>query len=304
MKLPWRNIRVYWFTGKRVNVPRTAAKKSASSPRRKPKLGQNFLIDEGAARRIVEALGNIAERTVIEIGPGRGVLTHLLLQRAKRVIGIELDRVLAAQLRMKYATRPNLEVLESDFVTAEFPSIVGRRPGPLHDLRPTQPETVDLIGNLPYYITSDIVLRILALHRNIERAVIMVQKEVADRIAAATGSRDYGLLTATTQLFARAEKLFTLPPGAFSPPPQVQSTVIRLTMAPRLEELQVQEEPFIAFLKRAFAQKRKTLLNNLRGQYDESAVRAALKSAGLRSDARAEAMPLEKTAAVFRSLQA
>jgi len=285
-------------------VPRTAAKKpTGSSKKRKPKLGQNFLADAGAARRIVEALGDVSNRTVIEIGPGRGVLTSLLIVRAKRVIGIELDRVLAAQLRMKYATRPNLEVLESDFVTAEFPSIVGRRPGPLHDLRPTQPETVDLIGNLPYYITSDIVLRILELHQNIERVVIMVQREVADRIAAAPGSRDYGLLSATTQLFARVEKLFTLPPGAFSPPPQVHSTVLRLTMASRLAQLGVDEGPFIAFLKRAFAQKRKTLLNNLRAQDEEAAIRAALKSAGLRSDVRAEAMSLEKTAAVFRALR-
>ncbi len=285
-------------------MPRTAANKSAGSgATRKPKLGQTFLVDAGAAQRIVDALGDVSNRTVIEIGPGRGVLTGLLIARAKRVIGIELDRVLAAQLRMKYATRPNLEVLESDFVTAEFPSILGRRPGPLHDLRPTQPDTVDIIGNLPYYITSDIVLRILELHQNIARAVIMVQKEVADRISASPGSRDYGLLSATTQLFARVDKLFTLPPGAFSPPPQVHSTVIRLTMAPRLEELKVQEELFIAFLKRAFAQKRKTLLNNLRGQYEDSAIRAALKSAGLRSDVRAEAVSLEKTAAVFRALQ-
>jgi 16S rRNA (adenine1518-N6/adenine1519-N6)-dimethyltransferase len=285
-------------------VPRTAAKKSAGSGKtRKPKLGQNFLVDEGAARRVVEALGDISDRTVIEIGPGHGVLTHLLVARAKRVIGIELDRVLAAQLRMHYATRPNLEVLESDFLTAQFPSIMGRRPGPLHDLRPTQPETADLVGNIPYYITSDIVLRILELHQKIERAVIMVQREVADRITANPGSRDYGLLSATVQLFARAEKLFTLPPGAFSPPPEVHSTVIRLTMEPRIEELQVDEAKFIAFLKRAFAQKRKTLLNNLRGQYQESAIRAALKAAGLRADVRAEAMSLEKTAAVFRALQ-
>ena len=286
-------------------MPKTAEKKHGSSTKkRKAKLGQNFLVDAGAAQRIVEALGDLSNRTVIEIGPGRGVLTRLLLSRAKRVIGIELDRVLAAQLRMNLATQPNLEILESDFLTAEFPSIVGRRPGPLHDLRPTQPETVDVIGNLPYYITSDIVLRILELHQNIERAVIMVQREVADRIAAAPGSRDYGLLSATTQLFARVEKLFTLPPGAFSPPPQVHSTVLRLTMAPRLEELRVSEGLFISFLKRAFAQKRKTLLNNLRGQYEDSAIRAALKSAGLRSDVRAEAISLEKTAAVFRALQA
>jgi len=286
-------------------VARTASEKSVvvGSSKRKPKLGQHFLTDRGAARRIVEALGDISSRIVIEIGPGRGVLTDLLIPRAKRVIGIELDRVLAAQLRMRYATKPNVEILESDFVTVEFASMVGRKPGPLHDLRPTQPETVDVIGNLPYYITSDIVLRILELHQNIERAVIMVQREVADRISAEPGSRDYGLLSATAQLFARVEKLFTLPPGAFSPPPEVHSSVLRFTMAPRLEELQVQSEPFIAFLKLAFAQKRKTLLNNLRGQYPDTAVRAATKSAGLRADVRAEAMSLEKTAAVFRALQ-
>ena len=282
----------------------TALKKPAAArSKRKPKLGQNFLVDREAARRIVEALGDVSNRTVIEIGPGRGVLTDLLILRAKRVIGIELDRVLAAQLRMRYATKPNVEVLESDFVTAEFASMVGRKPGPLHDLRPTQPETVDLVGNLPYYITSDIVLRILELHQHIERAVIMVQREVADRIAAEPGSRDYGLLSATTQLYARVEKLFTLSPASFSPPPQVHSSVLRLTMAPRLEELRVEEQPFIAFLKLAFAQKRKTLLNNLRGPYQDAAVRAALKSASLRADVRAEAVPLGKMAAVLRTLR-
>jgi 16S rRNA (adenine1518-N6/adenine1519-N6)-dimethyltransferase len=282
----------------------TAQKPSANrSPKRKPKLGQNFLIDAGAAGKIIDALGDISNRTVIEIGPGRGVLTDLLVTRARRVIGIELDRVLAAQLRMKYATLENIEVLESDFVTAEFPSMVGRRPGPLHDLRPTQAETVDIVGNLPFYITSDIVLRILELHNNIERAVIMVQREVADRIAAEPGSRDYGLLSATAQLFARVDKLFTLPPSAFSPPPQVHSGVVRLTMAPRLDKLRVEEEPFIAFLKAAFAQKRKTLANNLRVQYDAVAIRAALKAAGLRADVRAEAISLEKMAAMFRALQ-
>ena len=286
-------------------MAKTALKNSAGehSGTRKPKLGQNFLTDREAARRIVGALGDISNRIVIEIGPGRGVLTDLLIPRAKRVIGIELDRVLAAQLRMRYATKPNVEILESDFVTAEFPSMVGRKPGPLHDLRPTPPETVDVVGNLPYYITSDIVLRILELHQNIERAVIMVQREVADRIAAEPGSRDYGLLSATTQLFARVENLFTLPPGAFSPPPQVHSSVLRLTMAPRLVELQVEEGAFITFLKLAFAQKRKTLLNNLRGQYGDGPVRAALKAAALRTDVRAEAVPLEKMATVSRTLQ-
>ena len=231
----------------------------------KPKLGQNFLTDHSAARRIVEALGDVSTRSVVEIGPGRGMLTDVLVKRARRVIGIELDHVLAAQLRMRYATLSNVEILESDFVTVEWISMVGRRPGPLHDLRPTQPETVDIVGNLPYYVTSDIVLRILEEHKNIGRAVIMVQREVADRIAAEPGSRDYGLLSATAQLFARVENLFTLPPAAFDPPPKVHSSVLRLTMAPRSDELQIDAEPFLEMLKLAFAQKRKTLVNNLKG---------------------------------------
>lgn len=282
-------------------TPAKAASKN--QPKRKPKLGQNFLVDQGAARRIVEALGDISNRTVIEIGPGEGVLTNLLVNRAKHVIGVELDRVLAAQLRMRYATRDNVEILESDFVTVEFPSLVGKRPGPLHDLRPTKPETVDIVGNIPYYVTSDIVLRILELHPRVERAVIMVQREVAERISAAPGSRDYGLLSATAQLYARVEQLFTVPPEAFNPPPDVHSAVIRMTMAPRIEELQVDEQAFIALLKLAFAQKRKTLANNLKGTYSDTSIKAGLKAAALRPDVRAEAVPLEKMAVLSRSLQ-
>jgi 16S rRNA (adenine1518-N6/adenine1519-N6)-dimethyltransferase len=287
-------------------VPKLAANNPSAvrAVKRKPKLGQNFLTDPSAAKRIVDALGDVSNRTVIEIGPGRGMLTDFLVRRARKVIGIELDRVLAAQLRMHYATLKNVEVLESDFVTVEWTSMVGRRPGPLHDLRPTQPETVDIVGNLPYYVTSDIVLRILAEHDSIGRAVIMVQREVAERISAEPGGRDYGLLSATAQLFARIENLFTLPPEAFDPPPDVYSSVIRLTMAPRLEELQIESEPFQGMLKLAFAQKRKTLVNNLKGHFDDKAIRSALKDAGVRPDARAEALPLDRMAAIYRALKA
>jgi len=271
--------------------------------RRKPKLGQNFLTDHLAARRIVDALGEVSNRTVIEIGPGHGVLTDLLVKRARKVIGIELDHILAAQMRMRYATLKNVEILESDFVTVEWQSMVGRRPGPLHDLRPTQPETVDIVGNLPYYVTSDIVLRILREHQSIGQAVIMVQREVADRITAEPGSRDYGLLSGTAQLFARVEKLFTLPPSSFDPPPQVHSSVVRLTMAPRANELNVDAEEFEEFLKLGFAQKRKTLANNLKQRYDDKAISSALKLAGVRADARAEALGLEQMAAIFRALR-
>jgi 16S rRNA (adenine1518-N6/adenine1519-N6)-dimethyltransferase len=281
----------------------TKSDATGKAARRKPKLGQNFLTDHSAARRIVDALGDISHRTVIEIGPGRGMLTDLLVKRARKVIGIELDHILAAQMRMRYATLSNVEILESDFVTVEWQSMVGRRPGPLHDLRPTQPETVDVVGNLPYYVTSDIVLRILREHEGIGQAVIMVQREVADRITAEPGGRDYGLLSATTQLFARAEKLFTLPPGSFDPPPQVYSSVVRLTMAARASELKIDPGQFEEFLKLAFAQKRKTLVNNLRQRYSDKTVTSALKLIGIRPDARAEALSLEQMAAIFRGLR-
>jgi 16S rRNA (adenine1518-N6/adenine1519-N6)-dimethyltransferase len=130
----------------------------------------------------------------------------------------------------------------------------------------------------------------------------MVQREVADRIAAKPGSRDYALLSATAQLYTRVEKLFTLPPGAFSPPPKVHSTVLRMTVAPRFQELQVAPKEFIQFLKTAFAMKRKTLVNNLKTAYEEARIKAALKQAGARADVRAEAMGLEQMAAVFKDL--
>src|SRR5262249_52578969 len=152
-------------------------------------------------------------------------------------------------------------------------------------------------------ITSDILLRLFAYHRHFSTLVIMVQKEVADRLAAAPGSRDYALLSATTQLYGRGEKLFTLPPGAFSPPPKVHSTVVRITIEPRLESLGVPESEFIAFLKLSFGQKRKTLWNNLKTQYSQEAMRAAMARTGIKPAVRAEALTLDKSAALFRALQ-
>jgi 16S rRNA (adenine1518-N6/adenine1519-N6)-dimethyltransferase len=135
-----------------------------------------------------------------------------------------------------------------------------------------------------------------------ESIVIMVQKEVADRIAAEPGGRDYGLLSATAQLYARVEKLFTLPPDAFTPPPKVQSTVLRLSMDPQQEKLGVAGDGFIDFLRLSFGQKRKTLWNNLKGRYADAAVKRALAEANVKPTARAETLSLEKSAAVFCAL--
>ncbi len=271
---------------------------------RKPKLGQNFLRDQRAAERIVAALGDLTQRAVIEIGPGHGILTQLLAASTRRLIAVELDRVLAAQLRMQYIRQPNVEIIEADVLDVNFPALLARRPGPL--LLPRRGEVTheraDVIGNLPYYITSDILLRLFAFHQWFESIVIMVQREVADRIAAAPGTRDFGLLSATAQLHAQVENLFTLPPGAFAPPPKVHSSVLRLKIAPRWNQLRVPRDGFIDFLKLCFAQKRKTLMNNLKSHYDPRAVSEALAAAHAKQDVRAEALTLEQSAAIFREL--
>src|SRR3954467_843666 len=277
-------------------------KRANSGSIKKPKLGQNFLADVGAAERIVDALGDVSNSVVVEIGPGKGALTQVLARRAHRLIAVELDRMMSTELRFKYRLQPQVEIIEADVLKLDFRTVLNRTIGPLNDLRPLKPSRARVVGNLPYYITSDILLRLFEFHDQFDVIVIMVQREVADRIAAKPGSRDYGLLSATAQLYARVEKLSTLPPGAFSPPPKVHSSVLRMTMAPRFQELGISADGFIDFLKLGFAQKRKTLLNNLKEKYDPAAVRAALKSQRLREDVRAEAIPLEKAAGVYHQL--
>jgi 16S rRNA (adenine1518-N6/adenine1519-N6)-dimethyltransferase len=285
---------------------RNGVNEAAAEARRRvrpPKLGQTFLADRGTAEKIVNALGDVSRSTVVEIGPGRGVLTGLLAAKAGKLIAIELDRVLAAQLRMKYAAWPNVEMIEGDILKIDLATVLGPRPGALAGLAPAPPQPAQVIGNIPYYITSDILLRLFSYHQQFDRIVIMVQKEVADRIAARPGGKQYGLLSATAQLYARVEKLFTVPPEAFAPPPKVYSEVLRLTIAPQMDRLQVPEREFIEFLKLSFGQKRKTILNNLKLRYQAAEVRVALKKSWVRADARSETLPLEKAAAVFRQLQ-
>jgi len=275
---------------------------STRVPRRKPKLGQHFLTDTAATIRIVEALGDLSRATVLEIGPGRGVLTSLLARRARRLIAVETDRVLAAQLRMKFSVTPNVEIIEGDILAVDFNSLFGPKPGSTRPGLEHGVEKVRVAGNLPYFITSEILLRLFE-HRNFfDVFVLMVQKEVADRLAARPGTSEYGLLSATAQLYSRVEKLFTLTPAAFSPPPKVHSTVVRLALSEKLETLNVGEEAFMKFLKTSFAQKRKTLWNNLKSQYPSEELRRAMGKARLQPTIRAEALSLEQSATLFRAL--
>ena len=276
---------------------------STRRPQSKPKLGQHFLASEDNALRIVDSLGDISQSTVLEIGPGRGMMTSLLARRARRLIAVELDRVLAAQLRLKFGMTRNVEIIEGDILSIDIDSLFGPKPGlgrPGIDLKP---EPAKVVGNLPYYITSDILLRLFEYSRYFETIVIMVQREVADRMAAQPGSSDYGLLSATAQLYARVENLFTLPPGAFTPPPKVHSSVLRLTIEPQQEKLAIAGDGFIDFLRLSFGQKRKTLWNNLKEKYPEANLKRALADAGVKPTARAETLSLEESAAVYKALR-
>jgi 16S rRNA (adenine1518-N6/adenine1519-N6)-dimethyltransferase len=263
--------------------------------KRKPKLGQNFLVDPGACVAIADALGDVSQATVVEIGPGGGAITEILSRRARRLVAIELDRELAPSLRAQFAGHASVEVIETDVLTVDLAAL-------------RQDEArLAVVGNLPYYITSDILLWLFHFHEAISRAVVMVQREVADRVAAVPGTRDYGLLSATTQLYARAEKVLTLPPEAFLPPPEVHSTVLRLTMRPRFAELGIEAgagPEFIGFLKAGFAQKRKTLAKNLRAAgFDTGRVAVAIEAAGIPAMARAEEIELERMAGLWRGLR-
>ncbi len=258
---------------------------------RKPKLGQNFLVSPTAPRAIVEALGDVSQATVVEIGPGTGALTRLLAPKARHLIAIELDPELAATLQQ--GMQPSsVEVLCQDILTVDLTRLATERGVRLQ-----------VIGNLPYYISSPILMHLFAHSRVIERAVLMAQREVAERIVAAPGSRAYGSLSAITQMYAATEHLFTLPPEAFSPAPEVFSTVFRLHMQPRFEELQVEEVGFLRFLRQSFAQKRKTLVNNLRAAgYSPKLIDGALRQCAVQAQVRAEGVSLEEMACLYRAL--
>jgi 16S rRNA (adenine1518-N6/adenine1519-N6)-dimethyltransferase len=257
----------------------------------KSKLGQNFLVDANAAQRIVAALGDLNGHTVVEIGPGRGAMTGTLAARAGRVVAIELDRELAVELRGRFdpsrVTVAEQDVLEFDFAAAAAQA----------------GERFRVVGNLPYYITSPILLKLAESHASLELAVLMVQREVAERVTAKPGSRDYGLLSATVQMYGPVEQLFTLPPSAFSPPPKVHSTVFHWRFAPRFAELGVEVDGFLRFLRQVFAQKRKTLANNLRAAgIAPAAALAAMARAGIEPNTRAETVSLEAFAILWREL--
>jgi 16S rRNA (adenine1518-N6/adenine1519-N6)-dimethyltransferase len=265
----------------------------------KSKLGQNFLNDSAAIQRIAAALGDLSGRTVIEIGPGRGAITAALVARAAHVVAVEVDPALAAGLRTEFPGE-RLTVVEQDVLQFDLKAAAERYGNPAAGVG----ERLLVVGNLPYYITSPILHKLAENHAVLDRAVLMVQREVADRVTADPHSREYGLLSITVQMFGPTQAIFTLPPSAFSPPPEVHSTVFRWRFAPRFTELGVEEASFLRLLRQMFSQKRKTLGNNLRAaSLPTETIAAALDAAQIPAQARAEELSMETIAALWKALQ-
>jgi 16S rRNA (adenine1518-N6/adenine1519-N6)-dimethyltransferase len=239
-------------------------------------LGQHFLSDPRILGRIADALEPIDDRTVLEIGPGRGGLTELLLQRARRVVAVEIDRMLAEHLRARFSGRP-LEVVEADVLETDLGTLAG---GPYV-----------LVGNVPYYITTPILFHAMRPPRP-ERAVYLVQREVAERMSASAGDREYGALSANIQATSRVETLFRVPAGAFSPPPKVESAVVRLTPLDVPLVPAGAEERYRTMVQGIFGFRRKQMrrvLRELRGLTAEEAD-AVLEAADVAPEARPETL--------------
>ncbi|HEY8795525.1 MAG TPA: 16S rRNA (adenine(1518)-N(6)/adenine(1519)-N(6))-dimethyltransferase RsmA [Gemmatimonadaceae bacterium] len=252
-------------------------------------LGQHFLTDPRILDRIADAVALAPDETVVEIGPGRGSLTDALLKRAGRVVAIEIDRKLVELLRERYANEPRLTIIEGDVLEVNLGELAGG--------------AYALAGNVPYYITTPILFQALRQPRAL-RSVLLVQREVAARMAAVPGADDYGALSVNVQAVANVELLFRIPAGAFNPPPRVDSAVVRVT--PRADPVVPagMEERFRTFVQAAFALRRKQMRRVVRTIAERSAAdaEAALAACRIDPDTRPETLSADQFYALGRAL--
>lgn len=226
----------------------------------------------------------------MEIGAGHGEMTHELARRARRVVAVELDAPLVTALHALREEHPNVEVVAGDVLKLDLKRIAGA-------------ERFRIYGNLPYYITSPILHRLFEFAAAIETIHIVVQMEVAARLAARPGRRDHGYLSVLTQFYAQPEMVLRIPPGAFRPPPKVASALVAMRLPGENVQLGVRDEAkFLRFAQTCFAQKRKTVANNLRSFLRGGAERV-LTSAGIPAKARAEELTLAQFAALYREIE-
>jgi len=257
------------------------------------RLGQHFLGDVGWRKRILKTLTLAPNETWVEIGPGHGEMTQMLAGDGRRIVAIEADGNLASGLRSSIETAPQdwpgVEIVYSDVLTADIGKLGGNR--------------FHVYGNLPYYITSPILHHLFQWADQIASIHIVIQLEVAQRITAHPGVRDYGYLSALCQYYAKPKIALRIPPGAFRPPPKVDSALVTMTLPGDGATLGVSDAgKFLDFVQMCFRQKRKTLRNNLLEIADDARIHRALEMSGLRPDARAEQLSLPQFAGIFVQL--
>ncbi|MFM2055476.1 MAG: S-adenosylmethionine-6-N,N-adenosyl (rRNA) dimethyltransferase [Pseudomonadota bacterium] len=243
--------------------------------RARKRFGQNFLHDAHWIGRIVAAIDPLPGQTIVEIGPGQAALTRELVRAAGRASAVEIDRDLAAWLRTQF-TPQQLTLIEADALTYDW-SALATAQGPLR-----------IVGNLPYNISSPLLFELVGIADRVSDQHFMLQKEVVDRMVAAPGSKTYGRLSVMLQARYRLRKLFDVPPGAFTPAPQVTSSIVRMIPKPAAELPTVDATVFARVVAAAFGQRRKTLRNALASVLDE----AAIRDAGVEPGARAETLDL------------
>ena len=260
------------------------------SPPIRKSLGQHFLHDRSFIARIVDALAPAPHETIVEIGPGRGALTDILRERAGRVVAIEYDRMLAAILRERYAGDTRVRIIQADVLEVDLGDAAGG--------------TYALVGNVPYYITTPILFHALRPPRA-ERAVFLVQREVAERMTADAGRAEYGALSVNLQALARAELVIRVPAGAFQPPPKVESAVVRVEPLASPLVASQDEQGFREMVQGVFGFRRKQMRRVIRelNRLTPSQAEGVLANAGIAGDARPETLTPDRFVALFHALR-
>ncbi len=255
-------------------------KQPAAKPFAKKSLGQNFLIDQNYVGKIISAVHPQPNETIMEIGPGRGALTKYLLESGANILAIELDPDLIPILRKEFRDYQNFQLIEEDALNVDFNQI----PNSKSEIRKK------LVANLPYYISTAILQRLIEQREQFSELTLMLQREVVDRITAKPGNKERGFLTVLVEAFCEPEKLFDVPPTAFRPAPKVWSSVVRLRVKENSEIENVNS--FKELISKGFAQKRKTILNNLKLLFPDAV--EILQICQIEPIRRAETLSLEE----------
>lgn len=257
-------------------------------------LGQNFLIDGNIVRNICEAGGVSKEDSILEIGPGLGTLTEELALNAKKVVSVELDESLLPVLNETLENYNNIEIIHGDILKVDLGKIIDEKLGG---------GPIKVIANLPYYVTTPIIAKLIEEDLNIETIIVMVQKEVAERIVANPGNKQYGSLTVFINFYTDSEIVMRVPKTVFMPKPNVDSAVVKLTIKDKLPE--VDRELFFKVVKSAFGKRRKTILNSLSsGELDleKKDIKKTLEKVNIPSNKRAEELGIEDFVKISKSL--